>query len=78
MFTLFTMCSDYEEDAGEKRILVGVLGRSRIDAPSLVGSYDCLYLFVRLSRRLSRFLGSSRFLNHCGERDELDELEGDD
>lgn len=28
--------------------------------------------------RLSRFLGSSRFLNHCGERDELDELEGDD
>lgn len=24
MFTLFTMCSDYEEDAGKKRILVGV------------------------------------------------------
>lgn len=52
MFTLFTMCSDYEEDAGEKRILVGVLGRSRIDAPSLVGSYDCLYDCLDFSVRL--------------------------
>lgn len=55
MFTLFTMCSDYEEDAGEKRILVGVgltLRLLSVRTTVCTCLYDCLDDCLDFSVRL--------------------------